>query len=215
MSYWQDEAAPAISEAVAPLRGVYEADVAVIGAGITGTALAIELARAGIRVALVEARRVAAGASGRNGGFLLGGTAETYAATCSRYGHARAQRIWAFSQTNNALARERIGELAALGWDSGYRQTGSMRLACAEAELESIRASVVQLQQDGWTAQLVGREDLPLRLRAAYLGGSYHPGDGDIHPARFVRGLAELARRAGAMIFEESPVTALCEDGEG
>jgi gamma-glutamylputrescine oxidase len=215
VSYWQAEAALATPEAVAPLRGTYEADVAVIGAGITGTALAIELAGAGMHVAVVEARRVASGASGRNGGFLLGGTAGTYAEASARYGHERARRIWAFSQGNNALARERIGELAALGWDSGYRQTGSMRLACAEAELEAIHTSVAQLQRDGWTAQLIAREDLPPRLRAHYLGGSYHPGDGEIQPARFVRGLAELARRAGAIVFEESPVTGLHEDGEG
>ncbi len=216
VSYWQDEAARELPDAVVePLRGAYEADVAVVGAGITGTALAVELARAGMRVAVVEARRIAAGASGRNGGFLLGGTAATYAEACSRYGHERARRIWAFSQDNSAVARERIGELAALGWDSGYRQTGSMRLACAEAELEAIHSSIVQLQEDGWTAQLVAREDLPPRLRAHYLGGAHYPGDGEIQPARFVRGLADLARRAGAVIFEESPVTGLRADGEG
>jgi gamma-glutamylputrescine oxidase len=214
VSYWQGEVAGAI-EAAEPLRGAYTAEVAIVGAGITGTALAVELARAGMRVAVVEGRRVAAGASGRNGGFLLGGTAQTYAETCARYGHERARRIWAFTQGNGTLARERIAELTALGRDCGYRQTGSMRLACAEPELEAIHASVNLLGEDGWTARLVARDDLPPVLRAQYLGGAYHPEDGEIQPARLVGGLAELARRAGTAIFEESPVTALHTRDDG
>src|SRR5215470_15086269 len=215
VSYWQDDAARATPEAVEPLRGDFEADVAVVGAGITGMALAVELARAGARVAVVEARRAAAGASGRNAGFLLAGTAEPYVVAREHYGSERARRAWAFSQDNTALAHERIGELAALGWECGYQQTGSMRLACTEAEFGAIRTSIALLQEDGWEAHLVTREDLPPRLRSHYLGGSFHPADGEIHPARFVRGLAELARRAGAAIFEESPVRTLSEDKRG
>src|SRR5215813_9885011 len=108
VSYWQAEAT---SAAPRPLDARITADVAIVGAGITGVALALWLARVGPRPVVLEAREIAAGASGRNGGFLLGGTAETYAAARERYGAERARRIWAYSAANNAQAVELAGEL--------------------------------------------------------------------------------------------------------
>ena len=75
------------------LAGDRAADVAIVGGGITGVAAALWLARAGADVALLEGRRIAAGASGRNGGFLLSGTAESYAVATERYGRDTARRI--------------------------------------------------------------------------------------------------------------------------
>lgn len=215
VSYWQTEADAATPFPPEPLRGGVDADVVIVGAGVTGAAAALWLARAGARVVVLEARRIAAGASGRNGGFLLGGTAEPYATEIARYRHVTARRIWAHSLENHTLAARFIEELRALGWDCGYRQRGSLRLAATEAELEAIRASAARLRADGWEAEDVGRDDLPEVLRAAYRGGSFHSADGEIHPARFVRGLALLAHREGATFYEDSPLTALAEDEDG
>lgn len=197
------------------LQGEQHTDIAIVGAGITGTSLALWLAREGVRVAVVEARRVAMGASGRNGGFLLAGTAETYSEAIARYGHDRARRIWAFSVANHALAEQLVGEMEADGWPSGHRQTGSLRIACAQSELDEINASIPLLQADGWRAETVGREHLPERLRATYLGGAYYPLDGEIQPAQFVTGIARLARNAGATFYEESPVESLRTQASG
>src|SRR3989339_610846 len=61
-------------EAVAPpLQGHISADVLVVGAGFAGLSAAIELARRGYRVVVLEADRVCAGASGRNGGQAIVG----------------------------------------------------------------------------------------------------------------------------------------------
>ncbi len=75
--------------------------------------------------------------------------------------------------------------------------------------------SAARLREDGWAAELVEREEIPAVLRSTYLGGSFHAGDGEVSPVRYVRGLARLARLAGATFYEESPLTALIEDEAG
>lgn len=215
VSYWQDDAGVFGAEARPALAGTAEADVAIVGGGITGVASALWLAREGATVALLEARRIAAGASGRNGGFLLSGTAESYGEAIARYGRDRARRIWAYNVANRELASRLASELGELGWACGLRWTGSLRIAVSEAELAELRTSEALLRDDEWQAEPVARQDLPAVLRPAYLGATYYPLDGEMQPARFVRGLALLAERGGAMLCEDSPVTSVSRDQQG
>jgi glycine/D-amino acid oxidase-like deaminating enzyme len=212
-SFWQAEDEPHVPAALeqAPLGAATQADVVIIGGGITGAAAAVWCARVGARVVLLEARQIAAAASGRNGGFLLGGTAGTYAATIAQAGRDRARRAWAFSLENHRLARQLIEEMQELGLACGYERNGSLRIAVTEAELAEVWESVRLLEEDGWEATPIGVAELPAPLRHSYLGGSFHPMDGEVQPVRFVRGLTRLAQRAGARIYEASPVTALME----
>jgi len=177
-----------------PLPGDERVDVAVVGSGVTGLACARVLAVGGARVRVVEARRIGSGASGRNGGFALRGTAVPY----DRAPLADVNRF-----TEDAL--EQIRGLAG----DAFRPEGSLRVAVDEAELADLRLEHDALAADGFAVEWHERGDLPAALREHALGGIFHPPDGAFDQGQWVRRLAALAHEAGARLAEETQATAL------
>jgi gamma-glutamylputrescine oxidase len=191
----------------APLSGDITADVCVIGAGLCGTAAARALARDGVDVAWLEAGRVSGAATGRNAGFILQGTAERYDRAVSLMGRDRARKIHAWTLENHARMAAVIEED---GIACGYRQGGSLQLAGSSLEEAELLASRDLLCEDGFEAELIRGEALgPALSGAGFELGVVLPRDGELHPARFVRGAARTAMAAGARLFEETPVTHL------
>jgi gamma-glutamylputrescine oxidase len=188
--YWLD--APA--RRYAPLEADERVDVAVVGGGVTGLACARALAEAGVRVRVLEAREVASGASGRNGGFALRGLAVSY-------DDLRESALWRL--TDETLVR--IAELAG----DAFRPVGSLNLAVTEEEHERARREHDALAGDGFPVEWVDAAELPPVLRPHFLGGVFHPGDGLLEPGRWTRRLARLAEEAGAAIAENTAATAL------
>jgi glycine/D-amino acid oxidase-like deaminating enzyme len=113
------------------------------------------------------------------------------------------------------MVRALIDELEARRWPTGYRHTGSLRLADAPEELVEVRAAARLLTEDGWATEVFDETRLPKRLRKHYMGGSYHPSDGEVQPARLVAGLVRLAQEAGAIIHEQTPALSLRESADG
>jgi gamma-glutamylputrescine oxidase len=177
--------------------------VAVVGAGVTGCSCALTLAAAGLRVRVHEAREVASGASGRNGGFALRGGAPPYDVACAQLGAERAAALWRLTES----ALERLAELAG----DAFRRTGSLRLAADREEATALRAEYEALHAGGFEAEW--RPEPDGRLAGRFHGAIFHPRDGSIHPARWVRRLAVQAAEAGAEIRERDPVTAIDELG--
>jgi gamma-glutamylputrescine oxidase len=175
-------------------------DVAIIGAGITGCSSALALARGGLSVRVHDARGIAEGASGRNGGFALRGPATRYDVARDTYGAEAARELWV--RTEGALDR-----LEALAGDA-FRRTGSLRLAADAEERVEIRAEYEALREDGFEAEW--RDDLP-RLRPDFRGAIFHPPDGALQPARFVRRLAVMAAAEGVAFAEHRRVGSLDE----
>lgn len=192
--YWLEEPArPLLSSA---LDG--PPDVEIVGGGVTGCSCALALVRAGLRVRLFEARTVAAGASGRNGGFALRGGAMSYASAREWLGADLAAAYWRLTETY-------VGRMEELGGDA-FRRTGSLRLAAAD-ELEEVRSEYDALREDGFAAEW--RAHLPAPLDGRFAGALVHPDDGLLQPARLVRRLAGAAARAGVEVREHHHVPAL------
>jgi glycine/D-amino acid oxidase-like deaminating enzyme len=194
-SYWLAE--PHTALPVRRLEG--PPDVVVVGGGVTGCSAALELARAGLRVRLHEAREVASGASGRNGGFALRGAAAPYDVIAGSIGRERAAALWRWTE-------EAIQELRGRAGDA-FRPTGSLRLAADHEEREELRAEWEALTADGIAAEWVDEPGGPLAGR--YPAAILHPPDGAIQPARLVRRLAAQAVEAGVEIREQSRVDAV------
>jgi glycine/D-amino acid oxidase-like deaminating enzyme len=190
--YWLEEQGIVRSETTLDGR----VDVAIVGAGVTGCSAACRLAESGLRVRVHDARGIAEGASGRNGGFALGGGAARYDVARETYGADSAASYW--SWTKDAL--DRLAELAG----DALTRPGCYRLAADEDELEGIRLEYEALREDGFDAEWL--DDVPGGAAGRFLGAISHPEDGSIQPARFVRRLASLAAAAGAEIREHDAV---------
>ena len=193
MSLWLDGA----ERVYQPLQGDATADVAIVGGGIAGIASAYFLAKSGAKVIVLEARGVAEAASGRNAGFLLAGVAENFVAASRRYGEAKALRIWRLTKRTQALVRQLVA-LHAIACE--LRWNGSDQIAGDDEEWREIADSASRLAAQGVSAQV---DDA--RRAATY------EGDGDLHPVKWVRGLARAAASAGARIHERTRVSEVHE----
>jgi glycine/D-amino acid oxidase-like deaminating enzyme len=147
-------------------------------------------------VRLLEAREIAGGASGRNGGFALRGLALGYDVVREARGVELARASWQLTER----ALDRMEKLAG----DALRRVGSLRLADDRAELDELRGEYDALRADGFEARWLG--PLPEPLRPLFAGGFVHPGDGALDPARWVRRLATQAAAAGAQIVESQRV---------
>jgi gamma-glutamylputrescine oxidase len=193
--YWLDAERPNLPAVT--LSG--PADVAVVGGGITGCACALTLAEGGLRVVLHEAREVAGGASGRNGGFALRGGAMPYDRAREWLGAQPARTFWQWTERQ----LDRLAESA----ENALRRTGSLRLAADDDERAELRTEFDALRSDGFAAEWLDGDALDERLRGRFPAAILHPGDGTIHPARATWRLALRAAEAGVEIREHSRVT--------
>ena len=183
-SYWLQDEAP-----VLPTRPLSRpAEVVVIGGGVTGCSCALTLAEHGVAVRLYEAREIAGGASGRNGGFALRGAATPYDVARDLLGHEQARLLM-------ALTERSVDRLESLAGDA-FRRVGSLRLAVDAAEFDALRREHDALHEDGFAVEWA--DDLPAPLDGLYEAALVHPPDGVLHPARWVRRLAAHAAEAGA-----------------
>lgn len=209
-SYWRDTA-PAFKGTVAgPVEGRY--DVAVIGGGFTGLAAARHLAKAGAKVALLEANTVGSGASGRNGGHLNNGLAHSFLAAKAELGPERAVALYrAFDASVDTVARI----VAEEGMDCSFRRSGKLKLASKPAHFDQIARNfeAVNREADPDT-ELLSAADLKHEIGStAFHGAMLSKKSAMMHMGRFVSGIAGAAARHGATIFENAPVTRMRSSG--
>jgi gamma-glutamylputrescine oxidase len=188
-----------------------EADLVIVGAGIVGVSTAWWAARAGRRVIVIEAQRVAAGATGRSTGFLITGALRPFTTLARRVGEERALRLWELSHENLSLLRREV--LNAGRIDCGWRVEGSWRTAAAGSAAEvEWEQSAEALARHGFAVEWHERDVVRRESGSPALGGALHvAGDGGVDPVALCRG---LLAQSGAQVRKGLAVRAIEEDGE-
>jgi len=182
------------------LDGEATADVAVIGAGITGLTTALLLKRAGLRVAVVEANRVGHGASGNNTAKVSALQATVYSELCARHGPTVAA---GYAEANLAGVETLVGIVEQEGIECDLRRRPAITYAIAEAERASVAAEFEAAGRAGLpVVHDPGATDLPFPVY-----GSVRLNDQlSVHPVRYLRGLAAAVDGDGSQVFEHSRV---------
>ena len=179
------------------LRAGHDCDVCVIGAGLAGLTTALELARRGKAVIILEARRCGWGASGRNGGFVLGGFAQSDAAIMARAGPDDAKALHVLARGGAEYVRAMAGQLdRALVTGTGF-------------------LSVSRVSGSDEAGAVTGAKLRSYVRSPDYFSGVYDPSGFHIHPLNYVLALAGEARARGVEIFENSAVRAIEKTGRG
>ena len=188
-----------------------QCDVAIIGAGLAGLSTALELARRGSRVVVVEAGRIAWGASGRNGGLVTPGFAVGYDSIKRRCGEQIARRLYSYSQLGLNLVRSNVSSIAedCLMGNGKYSVSRYPDTAGMEEEADFLS------RECGEPVSLHDRQSLKAVMDTdRYFDGIYKPHGFHIHPLRYAHRIAEELERLGGIIFEASPALKI-EKGDG
>ena len=209
ISLWMDQ----LGEDLTPrpsLEHDLDVDVVIIGAGYTGLWTAYYLKRhaPGLSIAIVEAQTAGFGASGRNGGWLMGNLLGEDRLLA---GLPAAQRRQSFDllhgipdEVKNIIDRE--------GIDCDYRKGGGLYCAVRYPEQEaSLRRYLANLYGEGLNEsdyRWLSPAELAEQIRVAKpYGAIFTPHIATLHPAKLVRGLARAVESMGVQIYEQSPVT--------
>ncbi|MFA6220245.1 MAG: FAD-binding oxidoreductase [Erythrobacter sp.] len=205
-SYYAASANP--SGRRAALRGAVEADVVVVGGGFTGLSAALCAAEAGFSVVLVEAKRIAWAASGRNGGQMIPGMRWSATDLVAKFGEGEGRRLVELGLQATASVRNRIAK-HAIACDL---RDGHFHAASRAAHMGDVRREVELLHRlVGYeSARVVEKADVVQYVASsAYHGGMFDAEGGHLHPLNYALGLAQAAEAAGVRIFEETPALAM------
>ncbi|MCB1380830.1 MAG: FAD-binding oxidoreductase [Alphaproteobacteria bacterium] len=194
-----------------PLAGEVSADVCIVGAGYTGLSAALELAEAGFKVVVLEARTVGHGASGRNGGQICSGFSASQDKLESQLGRDDARKCFALSEDAKQLLRDRVAR---------HRIDCDLRWGYIHAIPKPSQVDMLKAWKDEWDGlgytdtTLLSKDALEERLGTrVYHGALREGGAGHFHPLNYCLGLARAAQEAGALIHEQSPVVHVETDG--
>ena len=194
------------------LKGDQSADVCVVGAGFTGRSTALHLAERGYRVCVVEANRVGWGASGRNGGQIIGGIAGEKA-IAKFHGRDVEELFGELRWAGHDIIRERVEKYnirCDLKW--GYLDVAIKKRHMRDIAYDYDRLKAadfpheVRILSAAETSDLIGTD--------VYIGALLNRGNGHLHPLNLCIGEADAAVSLGTVIYEQSPVVDIRKGGK-
>ena len=210
-SLWATTAVPA--PPTVALTDNAQADVVVIGGGFCGLSTALHLAESGANVALLEAREIGFGASGRNGGQVIPGLKFDPEDLMAKFGAADGERIISFASQTADVVFELIAKHQLnvphlrKGWVQGAHNTKTLKLAESRVRQWRDLGAPVRLLDQQQICDMLGTN--------IYLGGWIDERAGAVQPLSYARELARAAISLGAKVFTDSPVTALSKQSTG
>ncbi|MBI1215898.1 MAG: FAD-dependent oxidoreductase [Alphaproteobacteria bacterium] len=201
-SYYAATANPAPERPA--LKGDAVCDICVIGAGFSGISAALHLAEKGHKVIVLEAVKVAFGASGRNGGQIINGYSRDYDTIKSRYGEDTARALLDMSFEGGDIIRARIEKY---GIECDLKK-GSFFAAFNDRQMKDL-----ERRREVWA--MAGHKDVEMLDKSGipkvvdtdlYTGGMLDNKGGHIHPMNLVLGQAAALESLGGKIYEHSRV---------
>lgn len=203
------EPAPRLSS----LQGDLDVDVAIVGGGFTGMSSALHLAEAGLTVAVLEARHIGFGASGRNGGQVIPGLKYDPSDLRAKYGPEKGAKLvelagGAADYVFDLIDRHQIRcSPVRAGW---------IQAAHSPLVLDAVLKRARQWQAEGVDVEVFDRDSIVARTGTTrHFGGWRDPRAGAIQPLDYLRGLTRAALKAGAQVCENSPARSLVRQHNG
>jgi gamma-glutamylputrescine oxidase len=190
-----------------PLGLDIDVDVCVVGGGLAGLTVAREVARRGWSVAVLEAKRLAWNASGRNCGFVLPGFAQSVERVVARVGLDHAKSLWALSEVGVNYVRDIIRETGMPGVSpvNGWLDVSKIDNGDESPALAILLAQEFGIEVEGWPTERVRT----VLKSESYFHAIHFPKAFHIHALNYALGLAAAAEAAGVRIFEDTPALAI------
>ena len=186
------------------LKGDVSADVVIAGAGVAGLSAALELARQGAKVVVIEREFPGFGASGRNAGYLAGAMGFEYDLMFKGISKERATQIVRYYDDAVDFVE---GKLREHDIDCEYVQSGWIRAGVHPSQEKKIREAMRIGAEHGHQSEFLDQAQMRARgIPPAFLFGEYTPTGGTLHPGKYVMGLRRAALRAGVALYENTPL---------
>ncbi len=185
------------------LRGRVDVDVAIVGGGFTGAAVAWRFADAGVRVAVLEAARIGRGSTTASTALLMQEPDEDLTVLARRYAAPRARRIWTVGA---AGTRDLVATLRRLRIDCDLRRARSLYYARDQRDAARLRAEYRRRRSADIQGRWMDRAQIGRFAQLDAAGGILTSGNAQVDPYRACVGLMNAAVDAGARVFERSRV---------